>query len=154
MRVLLRDFKYHRSVNRFLFSPILYWLFNYLFDIFISILWFSYSLIIYYVSERIFNDSTGKAITEDRNGTVGLNSSWNLRFQFYPLTILIVLPTLPFVYLLTKVFKNDIVVSENQKRNEMFFFSFDLSFFSLTGWSDDFFPLNNHSFNRHYDIDN
>ena len=35
---------------------------------------------------------------------------WDLRIQFYPLTILIALPTLPFAYLLTKLFKSDILV--------------------------------------------
>ncbi|CAF3928452.1 unnamed protein product, partial [Rotaria sp. Silwood1] len=44
-------------------------------------------------------------------------SSWDLRVQFYPLTIIIVLPTLPFAYLITKIFKSDLLVCT-------YFFSF------------------------------
>ena len=54
-------------------------------------------------------------LPSSRTATVGIipvefADPWDLRVQFYPLTIIITLSTLPFAYLITKIFKSDILV--------------------------------------------
>ncbi|CAF3863736.1 unnamed protein product [Adineta steineri] len=83
--------------------PASYWLFTYLFDIIISIIWFCYLLAIYCIFYVYFN---GRPQMES---SFEFLSPWDFRVQFYPLSILIALPTLPFAYLLTKLFKSDIL---------------------------------------------
>ncbi|CAF0941667.1 unnamed protein product [Adineta steineri] len=87
--------------------PASYWLFTYLFDIIISVIWFCYLLAIYCIFDVSFN---GLPKTKSPlESLFEFLSSWDLRVQFYPLSILIALPTLPFAYLLTKLFKSDIL---------------------------------------------
>ncbi|CAF4280095.1 unnamed protein product, partial [Adineta steineri] len=83
--------------------PASYWLFTYLFDMIISIIWFCYLLAVYRIFDVAFN-----GLPETKSSSE-FPSSWNLRVHFYPLSILTALPTLPFAYLLTKLFKNDIL---------------------------------------------
>ena len=87
-------------------SPAFYWLFNYVFDIIASVIWFCYLLIIFCIVDVAFNGSPNSRSTS----LTEFASSWDLRIQFYPLSIIIALPTLPFAYLLTKIFKSDILV--------------------------------------------
>ncbi|CAF1113916.1 unnamed protein product [Adineta steineri] len=87
--------------------PASYWLFTYLFDMIISTIWLCYLLAIYCIFYVAFEDLLKKK-SSSQNVDKFL-SSWDLRIQFYPLSILIALPTLPFAYLLTKLFKNDIL---------------------------------------------
>ncbi|CAF4092876.1 unnamed protein product, partial [Adineta steineri] len=87
--------------------PASYWLFTYLFDIIISVVWFGYLLGIYCIFDVAFNGQS-KTKSSLENLTKFL-SAWDLRVHFYPLSILIALPTLPFAYLLTKLFKSDIL---------------------------------------------
>ena len=42
--------------------------------------------------------------------TIEFASAWDLRVQFYPLSILITMATLPFTYLVTKLIRSDILV--------------------------------------------
>ncbi|CAF4070781.1 unnamed protein product, partial [Rotaria sordida] len=88
--------------------PASYWIFTYLFDIIISILWFCYLLAVYCIFHVALNGIPNKKSQIENTVLFEFLSPWNLRVQFYPLTILIILPTLPFTYLLTKLFKNDI----------------------------------------------
>lgn len=92
-------------------SPITYWLFTYVFDLILSAVWFAYLLAIYCLIEIIFN-GTAKNSPPENYVLLLLQfaTEWDLRVQFYPLTILIALPTLPWNYLLCKVFKSDILV--------------------------------------------
>ncbi|CAF4232574.1 unnamed protein product, partial [Adineta steineri] len=83
--------------------PASYWLFTYLFDIIISIIWFCYLLAIYCIFYVYFNSRP------QMESSFEFLSPWDFRVQFYPLSILIALPTLPFAYLLTKLFKSDIL---------------------------------------------
>ncbi|CAF4052910.1 unnamed protein product [Adineta steineri] len=79
----------------------------YLFDMIISVIWFCYLLAIH----RIFNISFNNQ-PKEKPSVKNVDESiilWDLRKFFYPLSILIPLPTLPFAYLLTKLFKNDIL---------------------------------------------
>jgi len=93
----------------FNFSPAFYWLFNYLFDIITSVIWFCYILAIYCIFDVAFNGLPNSR-TSTTSIPIEFANAWDLRIQFYPLTILITLPTLPFVYLLTKIFPSDILV--------------------------------------------
>ncbi|CAF3715850.1 unnamed protein product [Rotaria sp. Silwood1] len=90
--------------------PASYWIFTYLFDIIISIIWFCYLLAVYCIFHVTFNGISNKKSQTENTILFEFLSPWDLRVQFYPLTILIILPTLPFTYLLTKLFKNDINV--------------------------------------------
>ena len=90
-------------------SPIRYWLTTYLFDIIVTVIWFCYLLGVYCLFEVIFNGLPEKSGT-DIFSQLEFLKPWDLRVKFYPLTILIALPTLPFVYLLTKLFRSDILV--------------------------------------------
>ncbi|CAF2369258.1 unnamed protein product [Rotaria sp. Silwood2] len=90
--------------------PATYWIFTYLFDIIISIIWFCYLLAVYCIFHLAFNGIPNKKPQTENTVLLEFLSPWDLRVQFYPLTILIILPTLPFTYLLTKLFKNDINV--------------------------------------------
>jgi hypothetical protein len=92
------------------FSPASYWLFNYLYDLIISVVWFCYLLAIYYLFDVAFNGPPTDKSQSNSVNNFQFAKPWDLRVQFYPLTILIVLPTLPFVYLLTKLFRSDILV--------------------------------------------
>jgi hypothetical protein len=92
------------------FSPASYWLFSYLFDIIISVLWFCYLLAIYCIFDAAFNGRPNEKSQSENLNRLEFARPWDLRVQFYPLTILIVLPTLPFAYLLTKLFRSDILV--------------------------------------------
>jgi hypothetical protein len=98
-------------------SPASYWCFNYLFDIIISVIWFCYLLAIYCIFDAAFNGAPNNNPQSTSIIPVEFAIPWDLRVKFYPLTILIVLPTLPFAYLLTKLFRSDILVS-------IFFLSF------------------------------
>ncbi|CAF1314882.1 unnamed protein product [Rotaria sordida] len=89
--------------------PALYWLFNYIFDILLSVIWFCYLLAIYRIVDVAFN-GTVSSQSATLLSLVTFSEPVKLRTQFYSLTILIALPTLPFVYLLTKVFRNDILL--------------------------------------------
>ncbi|CAF1011366.1 unnamed protein product [Rotaria sordida] len=89
--------------------PASYWLFSYLFDIIISVIWFCYLLAIYCIIDIAFHGVPNKKPHLETMIPLEFASPWNLRIQFYPLTILITLPTLPFVYLLTKFFRSDIL---------------------------------------------
>ncbi|UJR08715.1 hypothetical protein I4U23_012972 [Adineta vaga] len=88
--------------------PALYWIFTYLFDIVISIIWFSYLLAVFCIFYSTFNVVSREQSGMEKLFRTEFLNPWNLRIKFYPLTILIILPTLPFTYLLTKIFKNDI----------------------------------------------
>ena len=92
-------------------SPGFYWLFNYIFDLLVCVLWFCYLLIVFCIVDVAFNGSPSSRSESGSFVPLEFASSWDLRIQFYPLTILIAFPTLPFVYLLTKIFKSDILVS-------------------------------------------
>lgn len=74
-------------------------------------LWFCYLLAAYCLLDVAFNGLPSKRPKSESFFTIEFANSWDLRTQFYPLTILIALPTLPFAYLLTKLFKSDILVS-------------------------------------------
>ncbi|CAF1479323.1 unnamed protein product [Adineta steineri] len=87
--------------------PASYWLFTYLFDIIISTIWFCYLLAIYCIFYVSFNGRPQRKSSLEN--VFEFLRSWDLRIQFYPLSILIALPTLPFAYLLTKLFKSDIL---------------------------------------------
>ncbi|CAF4093815.1 unnamed protein product, partial [Adineta steineri] len=87
--------------------PASYWLFTYLFDIIISVIWFCYLLAVYCIFYISFN-----GLPKEKSSSQNLFeflSPWDFRVQFYPLSILIALPILPFAYLLTKLFKSDIL---------------------------------------------
>ncbi|CAF3806236.1 unnamed protein product [Adineta steineri] len=87
--------------------PASYWLFTYLFDIIISVIWVCYLLAIYRIFDVAFNrQPETKSSLQDVHEFL---SSWDLLPKFYLLSTLIALPTLPFAYLLTKLFKNDIL---------------------------------------------
>lgn len=90
------------------FSPIFYWLFNYFFDLIASIIWFCYILAAYCICYLIFIGSPNDS--SKSSSVLEFGTAWDLRVQFYPLAIIIALPTLPFVYLITKIFKSDILV--------------------------------------------
>ncbi|CAF2516694.1 unnamed protein product [Rotaria sp. Silwood2] len=89
--------------------PVFYWLFNYLFDILTSIIWFCYLLTMYCIFDVAFNGSPNSRTSSTSIIPIEFATSWDLRVQFYPLTIIIILPTLPFAYLLTKIFKSDLL---------------------------------------------
>jgi hypothetical protein len=91
-------------------SPASYWLFNYLCDLIISVVWFCYLLAIYCIFDAAFNGAPNDKSQSESLSYPQFAKPWDLRVQFYPLTILIVLPTLPFVYLFTKLFRSDILV--------------------------------------------
>ncbi|CAF5060668.1 unnamed protein product, partial [Rotaria magnacalcarata] len=90
-------------------SPASYWLFTYLFDIIISVIWFCYLLAIYCIFDVAFNGVPVKKSLLETMLSLEFATPWDLRVQFYPLTIIIALPTLPFAYLLTKLFRSDIL---------------------------------------------
>lgn len=97
-------------------SPIRYWLTAYLFDLVAAVIWFCYLLAIYCLFDVIFNglpEKTGTGVFS----MLEFPKAWDLRVRFYPLTILIALPTLPFVYLLTKLFQSDILVRNRSSLN-------------------------------------
>jgi len=75
-----------------------------------SAIWFCYLLAIYCIFDVAFNGLPNEKSQSENRIPIEFASSWDLRVQFYPLTILIILPTLPFAYLLTKLFKSDILV--------------------------------------------
>ena len=112
-------------------SPAFYWLFNYVFDILVTVIWFCYLLLIYCIVDVAFNGSPSSRPAAVF--AVEFATSWDLRVQFYPLSILIALPTLPFVYLLTKLFKSDILVStfETQMSNMI-----HILLCTCLGWTD------------------
>jgi hypothetical protein len=87
-----------------------YWLFNYIFDIITSVFWFCYILAIYCIFDVAFNGSPNNRKPSPGSTPVEFATSWDLRVQFYPLAMIIALPTFPFVYLITKIFKSDILV--------------------------------------------
>ncbi|CAM4906302.1 unnamed protein product [Rotaria socialis] len=89
--------------------PASYWLFTYLFDIVISVIWFCYLLAIYCIFDVAFNGVPVKKSLLETMLSLEFATPWDLRVQFYPLTIIITLPTLPFAYLLTKLFRSDIL---------------------------------------------
>ncbi|CAF3666934.1 unnamed protein product [Rotaria sp. Silwood1] len=89
--------------------PAFYWLCNYLFDIIISIIWFCYLLAMYCIFDVAFNGSPNSRTKTAIIIPIEFATSWDLRVQFYPLTIIIALPTLPFAYLITKIFKSDLL---------------------------------------------
>mgnify|MGYP006911070814 FL=1 len=74
-------------------SPVCYWLFRYLFDVIVCLIWSFYLLTIYHLFNREKVDLPAE-----------------LARKLYLLAILIILPTLSLVYLLTKFFRNDILV--------------------------------------------
>ena len=92
------------------FSPAFYWIFTYLFDLITSVIWFCYILAIFCIFDVAFNGSPSSRPTSGSSASIEIATPWDLRMQFYPLTIIIALPTLPFVYLLTKLFKSDVLV--------------------------------------------
>lgn len=100
------------SKNKIIFSPAFYWIFNYIFDIISSIIWFCYILAIYCIFDVAFNGSPNSR-TSSSATLFEFATSWDFRVQFYPLSIIIALPTLPFAYLITKIFKSDILVCIN-----------------------------------------
>jgi hypothetical protein len=130
------------------FSPILYWLFNYLFDIILSVIWFCYLLAVYCILYIAFNGSPNSRPKSASILPFEFASLWDLRVQFYPLTILIVLPTLPFVYLLTKIFRNDILVRS--------FYSIAIFFeYFNAGWINNMACISYSSYNEYrYTISN
>jgi hypothetical protein len=65
---------------------------------------------VYCIFDAAFNGTPNKKSQSENMIPFEFANSWDLRVQFYPLTILIVLPTLPFAYLLTKLFRSDILV--------------------------------------------
>lgn len=75
---------------------------------FIAVLWFSYVLAIYCIVYVAFKGLPKKST--DTGPGLEFAPAWDLRVQFYPLCILIALPTSPFIYLFTKIFKSDILV--------------------------------------------
>ncbi|CAF1308472.1 unnamed protein product [Rotaria magnacalcarata] len=89
--------------------PAFYWITNYLFDIIISVIWFCYLLVIYCIFDISFNGTSNRRSESTSIIPIEFASSRDLRIQFYPLTIIIALPTLPFAYLITKLFKSDIL---------------------------------------------
>ncbi|CAF4689209.1 unnamed protein product, partial [Rotaria sp. Silwood2] len=89
--------------------PASYWLFSYLFDLIISVIWFCYLLAVYCITNIAVNGLPNKKSQLETMIPLEFASPWDLRVQYYPLTILIALPTLPFAYLLTKFFKSDIL---------------------------------------------
>ncbi|CAF4589424.1 unnamed protein product [Rotaria sp. Silwood1] len=89
--------------------PAFYWLFNYLFDILTCVIWFCYLLAMYCIFDVAFNGLPSSRTASTTIIPIEFASSWDLRVQFYPLTIIIVLPTLPFAYLITKIFKSDLL---------------------------------------------
>ena len=113
----------------------------------LSVVWFCYLLLTFCIIDVAFNGSPS-----NRQSTLGLAqiefaSSWDLRIQFYPLSILIALPTLPFVYLLTKIFKSDILVCylSNLSLLRLFFLLFfKIDPVYILGW------ISNHSSFDHY----
>ena len=94
----------------FVSSPASYWIFNYLCDLLISTIWFCYLLAIYCLVDVAFNGAPVKKSAIENIASLTFGTPWDLRVQFYPLSILIAIPTLPFAYLLTKLFKSDILV--------------------------------------------
>ena len=76
----------------------------------LSIFWFCYLLAVFCIIDVAFNGAPGSRVKTGGIIPIEFATAWDLRVQFYPLTILIVLPTLPFVYLLSKIFKSDIIV--------------------------------------------
>ena len=96
-------------------SPASYWIFNYLFDLFISTIWFCYLLAIYCLVDVAFNGAPKKTSALESISSLVFGTPWDLRVQFYPLSILIAIPTLPFAYLLTKLFRSDILVRTLQR---------------------------------------
>ncbi|CAF1313946.1 unnamed protein product, partial [Rotaria sordida] len=84
--------------------PTLYWIFNYLFDIITSM------ICIYCIFDVASNGSPNSRTTSASKIPVEFATPWDLRVQFYPLTIIIALPTLPFAHLITKIFKSDILI--------------------------------------------
>jgi hypothetical protein len=73
------------------------------------VIWFCYLLAIYCLFDVAFN---GLPNSRTSSSIIPLEfaTAWDFRVQFYPLTMLIVLPTLPFAYLITKLIKSDILV--------------------------------------------
>ena len=99
-------------------------------------IWFCYLLIVFCIVEIAFNGLPKSSSTSMFNIALEFANPWDLRIQFYPLTILIALPCLPLAYLLTKLFKNDILVSEQQNDqsvnfNELFLRGAYRFYFSL-----------------------
>ena len=92
----------------FHFSPASYSLFNYIYDLISSVTWFGYILAVYCIVYLAFNGSPKNSSSPST--ALEFATPWDLRVQFYPLAIIIALPTLPFVYLITKLFKSDIIV--------------------------------------------
>ncbi|CAF3811478.1 unnamed protein product [Rotaria magnacalcarata] len=98
------------DMNRYIWrNPAFYWITNYLFDIIISVIWFCYLLVIYCIFDISFNGTSNRRSESTSIIPIEFASSRDLRIQFYPLTIIIALPTLPFAYLITKLFKSDIL---------------------------------------------
>lgn len=91
------------------FSPASYWLFNYLFDVVLTVIWLIYLLSVFCMVDLAFNGRPSAA------SLLEFASPWDLRIQFYPLAIFIALPTLPMVYLLTKFFTSDILVRRSRE---------------------------------------
>ncbi|CAF1239735.1 unnamed protein product [Adineta ricciae] len=89
--------------------PASYWLFSYIFDIIIAAVWFCYLLAVYCLIYVIFNGIPKASSQLDILNLLEFLSPWDLRVNFYPLAILIAIPTLPFAYLLTKLFRSDIL---------------------------------------------
>ncbi len=98
-----------------------------MFDIITTVFWFCYILAIFCIFDVAFNGSPNSRSTTPGTIPIEFATSWDIRVQFYPLSILIALPTLPLVYLLTKLFKSDILVCIILFYNyhQYFFFSVD-----------------------------
>ncbi|CAF5076972.1 unnamed protein product, partial [Rotaria sp. Silwood1] len=67
-------------------------------------------LAMYCIFDVAFNGSPNSRTKTASIIPIEFATSWDLRVQFYPLTIIIVLPTLPFVYLFTKILKSNLLV--------------------------------------------
>ncbi|CAF4189915.1 unnamed protein product [Rotaria sordida] len=65
---------------------------------------------IYCIFDVASNGSPNSRTTSASKIPVEFATPWDLRVQFYPLTIIIALPTLPFAHLITKIFKSDILI--------------------------------------------
>ncbi|CAF1584834.1 unnamed protein product, partial [Adineta ricciae] len=89
--------------------PVLYWLFNYIFDVISSVIWFCYLLAMYCLFDVAFNGVPKTQSAAAAMLTIEFASAWDLRVQFYPLTILITMAALPFTYLVTKLIRSDIL---------------------------------------------
>ncbi|CAF1266993.1 unnamed protein product [Rotaria sp. Silwood1] len=101
--IINEDKQLNKLMKTFGLHPIIYWTSRFFLDFFLTIIYSFYLLFIYSLNDHFnqFNQNKFQQIIYYNN--------IKIKFFFYSITFIISASTLPFIYLITKIMKNDLI---------------------------------------------